>query len=206
MREGEQSAEVVVLGIGSGGQPVAESLAGAGLDVVAVEVDPSRAAQLDENAHRLGATGVRVVVADGRDLPDELDGFDRALVDAPCSGLGVLASRPDLRWRAMPLPGLQLELLRSAVSRTRPGGTVVFSGWKNNGGGYQVWIAHGSGLYTTYNHMSGVSVGRGQHVSRGQRVGRMGATGFASGSHLHFEVWKGPIWNGGRRVNPLAYY
>ncbi len=86
------------------------------------------------------------------------------------------------------------------------GGTVVFSGWKNNGGGYQVWIAHGSGLYTTYNHMSGVSVGRGQHVSRGQRVGRMGATGFASGSHLHFEVWKGPIWNGGRRVNPLAYY
>ena len=96
-------------------------------EVVAVEVDPSRAAQLEENARRLGATGVRVVVADGRDLPDELDGFDRALVDAPCSGLGVLASRPDLRWRAMPLPGLQLELLRSAVSRTRPGGTVVYS-------------------------------------------------------------------------------
>ena len=85
-------------------------------------------------------------------------------------------------------------------------GTVIFSGWKSNGGGYQVWIAHGSGLYTTYNHMSSVSVGRGQHVSKGQRVGRMGATGFASGSHLHFEVWRGPIWNGGRRVNPLAYY
>jgi 16S rRNA (cytosine967-C5)-methyltransferase len=60
-------------------------------------------------------------------MPAELDGFDRALVDAPCSGLGVLASRPDLRWRAVPLPGLQLELLRSAVSRTRPGGTVVYS-------------------------------------------------------------------------------
>ena len=96
-------------------------------EVVAVEVDPSRAAQLEENARRLGATGVRVVVADGRELPDELDGFDRAVVDAPCSGLGVLASRPDLRWRAMPLPGLQLDLLRSAVSRTRPGGTVVYS-------------------------------------------------------------------------------
>ena len=82
---------------------------------------------------------------------------------------------------------------------------MTFAGWKNNGGGYQVWIAHGSGLYTTYNHMSSVSVGRGQHVSRGQKIGRMGATGFASGSHLHFEVWKGPIWNGGRRVNPLAY-
>ena len=85
------------------------------------------------------------------------------------------------------------------------GGTVTFAGWKNNGGGYQVWIAHGSGLYTTYNHMSSVSVGRGQHVSKGQRVGRMGATGFATGSHLHFEVWRGPIWNGGKRVNPLAY-
>jgi murein DD-endopeptidase MepM/ murein hydrolase activator NlpD len=85
------------------------------------------------------------------------------------------------------------------------GGTVTFAGWKSNGGGYQVWIAHGSGLYTTYNHMSSVSVGRGQHVGRGQRVGRMGATGIATGSHLHFEVWKGPVWNGGRRVNPLGY-
>ena len=49
------------------------------------------------------------------------------LVDAPCSGLGVLASRPDLRWRAEPLPELQRELLRSAISRVRPGGTVVYS-------------------------------------------------------------------------------
>ena len=85
------------------------------------------------------------------------------------------------------------------------GGTVTFAGWKSNGGGYQVWISHGSGLYTTYNHMSSVSVGRGQRVGKGQRVGAMGATGFASGSHLHFEVWRGPVWSGGTRVNPLAY-
>ena len=57
----------------------------------------------------------------------ELHGFDRALVDAPCSGLGVLASRPDLRWRAEPLPELQRELLRAATDRTRAGGTVVYS-------------------------------------------------------------------------------
>ena len=76
---------------------------------------------------RLGATDVRVVHADGRELPPELDGFDRALVDAPCSGLGVLASRPDLRWRAEPLPELQLELLRAAIARVRPGGTIVYS-------------------------------------------------------------------------------
>ena len=84
-------------------------------------------------------------------------------------------------------------------------GTVIFAGWKSNGGGYQVWIAHGSNLYTTYNHMSSVSVGRGQHVGRGQAIGRVGSSGNASGPHLHFEVWRGPVWNGGSRVNPLIY-
>jgi murein DD-endopeptidase MepM/ murein hydrolase activator NlpD len=84
-------------------------------------------------------------------------------------------------------------------------GVVTFAGWKSNGGGYQVWISHGSGLYTTYNHMSSISVGRGQHVGRSQQVGRVGSSGNATGPHLHFEVWKGPIWDGGSRVNPLAY-
>jgi len=37
-------------------------------------------------------------------------------------------------------------------------GVVTWAGWKNNGGGYQVWISHGSGLYTTYNHMSAITV------------------------------------------------
>jgi 16S rRNA (cytosine967-C5)-methyltransferase len=96
-------------------------------DVVAVEVDEARAERLEETARLLGATGVEVVQADGRELPAGLDGFDRALVDAPCSGLGVLASRPDLRWRAEPLPELQLELLRAAIARVRAGGTVVYS-------------------------------------------------------------------------------
>jgi 16S rRNA (cytosine967-C5)-methyltransferase len=102
----------------------ATMLAGA---VDAVEVDADRAAALEKTAARLGAAGVRVVRADGRELPAELAAYDRALVDAPCSGLGVLASRPDLRWRATPLPELQSELLRAAIERTRPGGTVVYS-------------------------------------------------------------------------------
>lgn len=96
-------------------------------EVVAVEVDEARAERLAETARLLGAANVRVVHADGRELPPELDGFDRALVDAPCSGLGVLASRPDLRWRAEQLPELQIELLRAAIARVRPGGTVVYS-------------------------------------------------------------------------------
>ncbi len=96
-------------------------------DVTAVEINVARARELEENTRRLGATNVHVVRADATDLPRELDGFDRALVDAPCSGLGVLASRPDLRWRATPLPELQLALLRAAAERVRPGGTIVYS-------------------------------------------------------------------------------
>jgi len=84
-------------------------------------------------------------------------------------------------------------------------GTVIFAGWKSNGGGYQVWIAHGSNLYTTYNHMSAITVGIGQSVGRGQQVGRVGQSGNATGPHLHFEVWRGPVWDGGTRVNPLLY-
>ena len=96
-------------------------------EVLAVEINEARARELEDNVRRLGAANVRVFCADGRTLPPELTGFDRALVDAPCSGLGVLDARPDLRWRAEPLPELQLELLCAAAARVKPGGTVVYS-------------------------------------------------------------------------------
>lgn len=84
-------------------------------------------------------------------------------------------------------------------------GVVIFAGWKNNGGGWQVWISHPGRVFSTYNHMSALSVGTGQSVGGGQRVGRIGRTGHATGPHLHFEVWVGSIWNGGYRVNPLRW-
>ena len=96
-------------------------------EVTAVEVHEGRARELEENARRLGAENVRVVNADALALQAGLEGFDRALVDAPCSGLGVLAGRPDLRWRARPLPELQLALLRAAAERVKPGGVVLYS-------------------------------------------------------------------------------
>ncbi|HEX5012694.1 MAG TPA: M23 family metallopeptidase [Candidatus Limnocylindrales bacterium] len=86
------------------------------------------------------------------------------------------------------------------------GGRVIFAGWKSNGGGWQVWINHGSGIYTTYNHMSSLAVGSGQSVARGQRVGRIGQSGWATGPHLHFEVWIGFPWNGGYQTNPMRYF
>ena len=118
-REGERTLDLCAA---PGGK--ATMLAG---DVTAVEVNEARARELEENVARLGATNVRVVHADGLALPPELTGYDRALVDAPCSGLGVLAARPDLRWRSAPLPELQLDLLRAAAERTRAGGTIVYS-------------------------------------------------------------------------------
>jgi 16S rRNA (cytosine967-C5)-methyltransferase len=110
----------------------ATQLAAAGAEVVAVERHAGRARELEENARRLG---VRLTVAnvDALALPHDIGEFDRALVDAPCSGLGVLNSRPDLRWRAEPLPDLQVALLRAAVERVRPGGAVTYSVCTVNG-------------------------------------------------------------------------
>jgi 16S rRNA (cytosine967-C5)-methyltransferase len=90
-------------------------------DVTAVEVHPGRAQALAANVQ----PNVHVVNVDVREL--DASGFQRALVDAPCSGLGVLARRPDLRWRARPLPELQRELLAASAERTEPGGTIVYS-------------------------------------------------------------------------------
>jgi 16S rRNA (cytosine967-C5)-methyltransferase len=104
----------------------ATQLAAAGAEVVAVEKHPGRARELQANARRLGVD-LEVLNADALELPAALGAFDRVLVDAPCSGLGVLNSRPDLRWRAEPLPDLQLALLRVAAERVRPGGTVTYA-------------------------------------------------------------------------------
>jgi 16S rRNA (cytosine967-C5)-methyltransferase len=105
----------------------ATQLAEVAAEVVAVEKHPGRARELEENAARLGVKNLSVLCADALELPPDLTGFDRVLVDAPCSGLGVLNSRPDLRWRAQPLPELQVALLETALERVRPGGTVTYS-------------------------------------------------------------------------------
>jgi 16S rRNA (cytosine967-C5)-methyltransferase len=118
-RDGERTLDLCAA---PGGK--ATQLAG---EVVAVEIHAGRARELEENVRLLGARNVTVVNADARALPSELGEFDHVLVDAPCSGLGVLAGRPDLRWRAQPLPEFQLELLHAAAERVRLGGTIVYS-------------------------------------------------------------------------------
>ncbi|MCU1377292.1 MAG: putative rRNA methyltransferase [Acidimicrobiales bacterium] len=99
--------------------------------VVASDLSPVRAGLVGANAERLGRP-VRVVAADARRPPYRPGSFDRVLVDAPCSGLGVLRRRPDARWRVDGaaidrLATLQKEIVEAAIPLLRPGGTLVYS-------------------------------------------------------------------------------
>ncbi len=105
--------------------------AGRGL-VVAADVSFHRSRLVVQNLERLDSRNVSVLVADGRHPPLQPASADRVLVDAPCSGLGVLRRRPDARWRVQPedvdrLARLQRDLLAGAASLVRPGGTLVYS-------------------------------------------------------------------------------
>jgi 16S rRNA (cytosine967-C5)-methyltransferase len=99
--------------------------------IVSVEQRPDRAEQLRTTTQRMGATIVDVQVGDAAQV--RTDGpFDRVLADPPCSGLGTLQARPDLRWRMTPerIAGLVTEqraILRAALDAVRPGGVVVWS-------------------------------------------------------------------------------
>jgi 16S rRNA (cytosine967-C5)-methyltransferase len=100
-------------------------------EVVAVEQHAGRAEALRENCARLGASIVEVRTGDAAD-PLAGDGFDRVLLDPPCSDLGTLQARPDVRWRKSPaaLEGLRAEqerLLAAAAARVRAGGVLVYS-------------------------------------------------------------------------------
>ena len=99
--------------------------------IVAVERHAGRAEALRRTAARMGASCVEVRTADAA-APQEAAGYDRALVDPPCSDLGTLAARPDVRWRKaadMPaaLAATQAAILDAAAVALRPGGVLVYS-------------------------------------------------------------------------------
>jgi 16S rRNA (cytosine967-C5)-methyltransferase len=110
----------------------AEHMDGNGL-VVAVDLYPARVRALARAVDRLDLGRIVVpVAADGSALPLREAAFDRVLLDAPCSGLGVLRRRPDARWRINPsdvstLATLQQRLLAAAARAVRPGGRLVYS-------------------------------------------------------------------------------
>lgn len=79
-------------------------------------------------------------------------------------------------------------------------GTVTLAGW-NSGYGNCVVIDHGGGKATLYAHMSSIGVSKGQAVSKGQQIGKVGSTGNSTGPHIHFEI----LINGSA-VDPMQYF
>ncbi len=100
--------------------------------IFAQDNQPERLALIHENCARLGVTCVEISVAPNALIPNPAKRFDRILVDAPCTNTGVIRRRIDLRWRLRPeeierLRAAQLEILRQAAPRLKPGGTLAYS-------------------------------------------------------------------------------
>ena len=104
-----------------------------GARITAVDDDELRLGVMQQNLERLGVTGVELVLGDALELPGTFEGaYDAVLLDAPCSGLGTLASRADLRWRRREadvarLAQLQRRLIRRAARCVGPGGTLTYA-------------------------------------------------------------------------------
>ena len=105
-------------------------------EITAMDLSAERVKMIEENCRRLGLSCVRTVTADAarpEGLPEALRGtFDAVLLDAPCSNTGVLARRPEARWRLDPeaiaeCAARQGVLLRAALSAAKPGAAVVYS-------------------------------------------------------------------------------
>lgn len=102
--------------------------------VLACDLHDHKAELIEAQAKRLGLRSVRTLAIDARKLADSLSGqsFDRILLDAPCSGLGVIRRKPDIKWAKRPedaadIAKLQSELLASVSSMLAPGGVLVYS-------------------------------------------------------------------------------
>lgn len=88
--------------------------------------------RIHESAERLGITCIETAAADGRERKEEwVSGFDTVLVDAPCSGLGIIRKKPDTRYKKaddlFALPVIQAAILDNAAAYVRPGGTLIYS-------------------------------------------------------------------------------
>jgi murein DD-endopeptidase MepM/ murein hydrolase activator NlpD len=114
------------------------------------------------------------------------------------SGFGVRSD--PFRSGAAMHPGIDLAGSYGSPIYATADGTVLRAGWNSGGYGNLVEIDHGRGITTRYGHMSAILVSAGQHVTRGQQIGRMGSTGRSTGNHLHYEVRID-----GRAVNPIPF-
>ena len=117
-------------------------------------------------------------------------------VDAPMTspyGLRFMGLRPDIH------RGVDLDVPEGTSVRAMKDGRVRFAGVMD-GYGNVVWLEHGKNLLTIYAHLSQIRTNQGDMVDAGTVIGLSGASGDATGPHLHFEVWR---W--GREVDPVPF-
>jgi murein DD-endopeptidase MepM/ murein hydrolase activator NlpD len=158
--------------------------------------------------------GQRILVPNGRPMPSRfrvMPSRPSVAMTAPASPTGPSSSGGH-RW---PLqirgtittrfsaahPGIDIAAPFGTPVRAIARGTVTWSGWKTNGGGYVVVIRHPDGMRSTYNHNRAVALRRGDVVTAGQVIAWVGASGWATGPHLDLRIEMG-----GRFVDPLALY
>ncbi len=101
-------------------------------EIVSCDLHPHKKKLIQAGADRLGLTIITPKTADGKVFRPEWErAFDLVLVDAPCSGLGVIRKKPDIRYKdpapLADLPAVQLDILRNAARYVRPGGTLMYS-------------------------------------------------------------------------------
>ena len=101
-------------------------------EIVSCDLHPHKKKLIQAGADRLGLTIISPKTADGKVFrPEWENAFDLVLVDAPCSGLGVIRKKPDIRYKdpapLADLPAVQLDILRNAARYVKPGGTLMYS-------------------------------------------------------------------------------
>ncbi|MCI1881859.1 MAG: 16S rRNA (cytosine(967)-C(5))-methyltransferase RsmB [Sporolactobacillus sp.] len=131
----EKGSVVLDACAGPGGKAthLGERLSGCG-SVLALDLHEHKTRLIDRAAHRLGLTDIRTMALDARRAKDTLpaESFDRVLLDVPCSGLGVIRRKPEIKWEKKktdiaPLTDVQQALLESAAPLVRAGGWLIYS-------------------------------------------------------------------------------
>ncbi|MDG4783766.1 M23 family metallopeptidase [Micromonospora sp. WMMD961] len=161
-------------------------------------VAPSASPTASPSAASASPTPTKTATAKAKPKPKNTTKPTPAWVD-PMPGAAVTSCYGP-RWGTLHA-GIDLALPSGAPIHAAAAGTVTQAGDVSDGYGNSVFIDHGNGYLTHYAHQSRIAVTVGQKVKAGQVIGYEGATGDATGPHLHFEVHQG-MWN---QIDPAPF-
>jgi len=107
-------------------------LSGGEVDIISCDLHENKLKRIRESAERLGIDSLSTIAADGRQFKEDFEAaFDLVIADVPCSGLGVIRKKPDIRYKNTAdfdvLPSIQLDILKNVSRYVRPGGRLLYS-------------------------------------------------------------------------------